>query len=86
MRELLAVNVNVGGSVCTAELKIVKLCLGELCLIKSLCVKTSSAEVIVTTVKSVLCVPGMRKVNGYRTLGGVDGGAVLDKLPVIVNI
>ena len=81
--KLLAANVYVCGGVCAAEFEVVKICLGKICLLERLYVEARAAEIVVSAVKSVLRVPGMRK--GYkRAVACRDIGGVFLKKPILV--
>jgi hypothetical protein len=85
MCELLSAYVHVGRGVRAADLEIVVISRGKLGLIKSLYVKARAAEVIVSAVKAVLCVPRVRKVYLDALTRAYIGG-VLDEEPAVVNV
>ena len=83
--ELLAADVNVSRGVRAADLKIVVICFGELGLYERLYVEARAAEVVVSAVKAVFCVPGVRKIY-LNALTRADIGGVLDKEPAVVDV
>ena len=85
MSELVAVNVEVCGCVCSAELDVVKVCFGKLCALECLSVKAIAAEVVVAAVLTVDCVPGVGKVYLLAILAGYVS-TILYKQPVLVYV
>ena len=84
VRELLCSNVNVSRRVCSADLKIVAIRCGKLRSLDALKVKAGAAEIIVSAIVSVLCVPSMWKIYLYA-LTHTDIRRVLDEQPVFIK-
>ena len=88
MRNVCSVQINVGGGVGAAKLKIILLCGGQLGFFQGFGIQAGAAKIIVAAILTVKRVPGVRQVDDLPIAadGGGRLGHALDKCPFFIEI
>ena len=86
VREVLAASVDVGRGVRTADFKIIFVSCGKLAFLQRFLIDAATAEIVVSAVLPVGCVPGMRQGEKLCPLANGGVGRVFIKAPALVKI
>ena len=85
MCKLVAVDIYVSRSICASKFKIVQVSLRKVSFCKLLLIEARSTEVVVATVKSVLCIPSVGQIECYAVLT-CNVCCIFDKQPIFIEI